>query len=219
MINYQAVVESIWLFPELLVFQNKDKKALCIVLGKRDTFMFLQNNFSPLQEGKKIWQQLTNCHLTGISLAENDRLAYLELQQRDIYQQHKKYLLVAELMPPQPNAVLVDADLKILDAIHKYSYADNPQRQILPGLIYTPPKTSFQPIIQATPLILMVVPPATIILFICIIISLSRKKRQKTAKNEYCPKERTQKLHKKRDLTARPEKCRKADFWLAQLNV
>ena len=148
MMNYQSVVESVWLFPELLVLQNKDKKTLCIVLSKRDTFMFLQNNFSPLQEGKKIWQQLTNCHLTGISLAENDRLAYLELQQRDIYQQNKKYLLIAELMPPQPNAVLVAADLKILDAIHKYSYADNPQRQILPGLIYTPPKTSFQPIIE-----------------------------------------------------------------------
>ena len=90
MMNYQSVVESVWLFPELLVLQNKDKKTLCIVLSKRDTFMFLQNNFSPPQEGKKIWQQLTNCHLTGISLAENDRLAYLELQQRDIYQQNKK---------------------------------------------------------------------------------------------------------------------------------
>ena len=93
MINYQSVVESVWLFPDLLVLQNKDKKALCIVLCKRDTFVFLQNNFSPLQEGKKIWQQLANCHLTGISIAESDRLAYLELQQRDIYQQNKNIYL------------------------------------------------------------------------------------------------------------------------------
>ena len=218
MVNYQSVVESIWLFPELLVLQNKDKKTLCIVLSKRDTFMFLQNNFSPPQEGKKIWQQLTNCHLTGISLAENDRLAYLELQQRDIYQQNKKYLLIAELMPPQPNAVLVAADLKILDAIHKYSYADNPQRQILPGLIYTPPKTSFQPIIEEFK------PPYPDGSSSCndyfIYLYYHKFKQEEEAENRQktstALKKELQKLQKKKETLLQDLKnAEKADFWLA----
>ncbi|MDD5407980.1 MAG: hypothetical protein PHW06_04245, partial [Candidatus Cloacimonas acidaminovorans] len=51
MIGYQAVIESVLLFPELLVLQTKDKKALCIVLSKRDAFIFLQDNFQLPQEG------------------------------------------------------------------------------------------------------------------------------------------------------------------------
>lgn len=180
--------------------------------------MFLQNNFSPPQEGKKIWQQLTNCHLTGISLAENDRLAYLELQQRDIYQQNKIYFLIAELMPPQPNAILTDSELHILDALHKYSYADNPQRQILPGLVYTAPKTSFQPILEE------VKSPypdgSTTCNDYFIHLYYNKLKQEEEAENgqKICtrPKKELQKLQKKREkLKQDLTNAEKADFWLA----
>ena len=218
MIGYQAVIESVLLFPELLVLQTKDKKALCIVLSKRDAFIFLQDNFHPPQEGKKIWQKLNNCHLTGISLAENDRLAYLELQQRDIYQQNKKYFLIAELMPPQPNAILTDSELHILDALHKYSYADNPQRQILPGLVYTAPKTSFQPILEE------VKSPypdgSTTCNDYFIHLYYNKLKQEEEAENgqKICTalKKELQKLQKKREkLQQDLTNAEKADFWLA----
>ena len=218
MIGYQAVIESVLLFPELLVLQTKDKKALCIVLSKRDAFIFLQDNFHPPQEGKKIWQKLNNCHLTGISLAENDRLAYLELQQRDIYQQNKKYFLIAELMPPQPNAILTDSELHILDALHKYSYADNPQRQILPGLVYTAPKTSFQPILEE------VKSPypdgSTTCNDYFIHLYYNKLKQEEEAENgqKICTalKKELQKLQKKREkLKQDLTNAEKADFWLA----
>jgi len=219
MIGYQAVIESVLLFPELLVLQTKDKKALCIVLSKRDAFIFLQDNFQLPQEGKKIWQKLNNCHLTGISLAENDRLAYLELQQRDIYQQNKKYYLIAELMTPQPNAILTDSELHILDALHKYSYADNPQRQILPGLVYTAPKTSFQPILEE------VKSPYPDGSATCndyfINLYYNKLKQEEEAENsqKICTalKKELQKLQKKkRNITTRPNKCGKSGF-LARL--
>jgi predicted ribosome quality control (RQC) complex YloA/Tae2 family protein len=217
MIGYQAVIESVLLFPELLVLQTKDKKALCIVLSKRDAFIFLQDNFQLPQEGKKIWQKLNNYHLTGISLAENDRLAYLELQQRDIYQQNKIYFLIAELMPPQPNAILTDSELHILDALHKYSYADNPQRQILPGLVYTAPKTSFQPIMEE------VKSPypdgSTTCNDYFIHLYYNKLKKEEEAENgqKICTalKKELQKLQKKREkLQQDLTNAEKADFWL-----
>lgn len=218
MIGYQAVIESVLLFPELLVLQTKDKKALCIVLSKRDAFIFLQDNFQPPQEGKKIWQKLNNCHLTGISLAENDRLAYLELQQRDIYQQNKKYYLIAELMPPQPNAILTDSELHIFDALHKYSYADNPQRQILPGLVYTAPKTSFQPILEE---VKSPYPDGSTTCndyFIHLFYNKLKKEEEVENGQKICTalKKELQKLQRKREkLQQDLTNAEKADFWLA----
>jgi predicted ribosome quality control (RQC) complex YloA/Tae2 family protein len=51
-----------------------------------------------------------------------------------------------ELIPRYQNIILLrqEADnVRILDCIRKVSFAENKQRQILPGLAYTPPQTDF----------------------------------------------------------------------------
>ena len=96
-----------------------------------------------LSQAKAIWSRLKNYNLNKIRIADNDRILCLDLQHKDIYGDTNLLSLAVELMPPKPNVILLDDKEKIIDALHKYSYADNPQRQILPNLPYQAPKTSF----------------------------------------------------------------------------
>lgn len=218
MADYQSGIESIILYPELLVLKTKDKNALCIVLSRRDAFIFLQDNFASASQGKVIWQKLANCHLTNITLSSTDRIVYLELQHQDIYQQNIKFVIIVELMPPQPNAILVDSEMKIIDAIHKYSYADNPQRQILPGLIYTPPKTSFQPILEE---VQNPFPDGSVTCnsyFIQLYYNKLKQEEEEEQRQKLCIalKKELQKLQKKEKILKQDlENAEKADFWLA----
>lgn len=99
------------------------------------------------QEGQKLWQFLETSEIQAITISENDRIIYVSLLKKDIYQSLESYVLVFECMPPQGNLIICKTKqdgLEIIDAVHKFSYADNPRRQILPGLIYEPPGTGFQ---------------------------------------------------------------------------
>ncbi|MEN6444965.1 MAG: NFACT RNA binding domain-containing protein [Candidatus Cloacimonas sp.] len=218
MADYQSGIENIILFPELLMLQTKDKNALFIVLSKRDAFMFRKDNFPMPQGGKLFWQIIVNSQLTHISLVENDRIIYLKLHYKDIYQQNKIYYIIAELMPPQPNAILVDADMKIIDAVYKYGYSDNPQRQILPGLIYTPPKTSFQPILEAVKIPFPDGSSTCNDYFSN--LYYGKFKQEEEAENRHklhsaLQKELQKTLKKQKMLQKDLENAEKADFWLA----
>ncbi len=141
----QFGLESIQLLPELFVLQLKGSKQLYINLSRKDSYPFLGANCLDTSSAKTIWQRLKNASLTEISLAGNDRILSIELEHRDIYQQLNKFIIKVELMPPQPNVILLSGEGIIIDALHKYTYADNSQRQMLPNLPYTAPKTSFVP--------------------------------------------------------------------------
>lgn len=136
-------IEALVYQPELLTLSFKQGIKLCIVLSSRDAFPFFSRDFLMADQAKPLWPILVNTQCRKISLAEGDRILYLDLIHRDIYQQQLNYVLIAELISPKPNLILAirnGGELKIHDAIHKYGYADNPHRQILPGWPYLPPQ-------------------------------------------------------------------------------
>jgi predicted ribosome quality control (RQC) complex YloA/Tae2 family protein len=131
---------------ELLKFVFTSGPELVLVAKKRDSFPFWTEGIDPEENWEKTWDQLIHARLTRIRIADNDRIMYFHFEQTDIYQQKLEYVVVAEFMPAKPNIILTIAneELVIVDALRKYSYADNPQRQVLPKLPYYPPQTSFQ---------------------------------------------------------------------------
>ncbi len=139
------VMEGVYLLPELFIIQLKGGKQLCINLIRKNSFPFFAADAFALSQAKPLWQKLKKSTLLSPRLAETDRIIYFPLQHRDIYGELQQFTLVAELMPPQPNVILLNKDSVIVDSLFKYSLADNPQRQILPNLAYQPPKSSFVP--------------------------------------------------------------------------
>lgn len=136
-------LEAIFLLPELLILQLKGKQQLCICLSRQNSFPFFSPEPIDTTQARLIWNRLKNAALQSLTLADNDRILSLALLHKDIYGEVNNFTLVVELMPPRPNVILLGNDSKIIDAIYKYSYADNPQRQVLPNLPYLPPRAAF----------------------------------------------------------------------------
>jgi predicted ribosome quality control (RQC) complex YloA/Tae2 family protein len=138
-------VEKIVLAGTELRIRFKGDPDLAFWISRPEGFCF----FGPrtiTQAGTEIWPQLCNAALVRIGIEPDDRILYFDFESRDIYQEQKRHVLVAEFTPPRPNLILCgrdDAGLTILDALDKYSYADNPQRQVLPRLPYQKPSTCF----------------------------------------------------------------------------
>lgn len=124
--------------------------VLCFVQPEGDFFPYLNKRDCP-RKPNGIWPQLEQMHWTNCSIAENDRILYFDFEFIDIYQQQRNLCLIAECILPQPNLILTTVkndQFVVLDAINKYSLADNPQRQILPNLPYYPPITSYKPVLE-----------------------------------------------------------------------
>ncbi len=133
---------------ELYEIRFIEADSLYLFAGKGEAFPFWAEPSGGHHGKRIIFSQIEKTDLTGIALIENDRIIRFDLQARDIYHQNIHYVLIFECIPPIPNLILCQAEphgLKILEAVHQYSLADNPQRQILPGLIYQPPRTSYLP--------------------------------------------------------------------------
>ncbi len=160
-------VESVNLANGLLRIHFADWSDL-VFLAATDAFAFHSLDYQAPSNEVRIWEQLNHAILTGIEMDANDRIIRFCFELTDIYQQTKEYLLIAELTPPKPNLILAlqNGAPVVIDALRKYSYADNPQRQILPKLPYQPAKTSYQPVLQeiALPLPLESLKTATTIL-------------------------------------------------------
>ncbi len=139
-------VQSVSSSDGLMRFSFSRGPNLFLVAGKRDSFPFWAGDLDPEDDMVGIWDQLIHSRLSRIRIADNDRIVFFYFEQTDIYQQQLEYVVVAEFMPAKPNVILTlsNGELTIIDALHKYSFADNPQRQVLPKLPYYPPKTSFQ---------------------------------------------------------------------------
>ncbi|MDY0151050.1 MAG: NFACT RNA binding domain-containing protein [Candidatus Cloacimonas sp.] len=143
--DYAATVETCYLTATQMILSLKGGAKLCFVLLSQDAFLYLDEAHLDLAGAKNIWPSIKNAAIEQITLADNDRILSIKLSHRDIYQQVAQYVIVAELMPPQPNLILCNGNMVIIDALRKYTFADNPQRQVLAGLTYLPPKTSFTP--------------------------------------------------------------------------
>lgn len=141
-----ARIESIRQGERYIDIVFKDRRILRFVLDARDAFVYLHQERNLPQV--EIWSQLRNAQITKLWLDSSDRILSLELQHKDIYQETHLYRLIAELSPPRPNLILCemqDDSPIVIDALHKYSLADNPARQILPSLEYQPPQTGWTP--------------------------------------------------------------------------
>lgn len=146
MASYDAKISHISRQSNQISLSLKDGKELNFVLDSKDAFVFLQNASSGFTE--RLWPFLKHAHLANPEIAPSDRIISWRLNQMDIYQQNKQFKLIAELMPPKANLILCEireGKNIVLDAIHRYSFADNPARQILPNLEYMPPDTHWKP--------------------------------------------------------------------------
>jgi predicted ribosome quality control (RQC) complex YloA/Tae2 family protein len=144
--SYTAVLDKVFLYRNDLYLSMVKQPALVIVLSAQDSFIYKQNETSIPREAISIWPQLRNSAIESISISDNDRIIHIRLCQKDIYQEVRRMELICELMPPKPNVILIKADSKqVLDALYKYSLADNPMRMVLVNQPYFPPKTSFVP--------------------------------------------------------------------------
>ncbi|MBW6514062.1 MAG: DUF814 domain-containing protein [Candidatus Syntrophosphaera sp.] len=143
-------VESVHSFDAGIRVRFKNKRDLLLIASSRDSFPFWTDNFVSAKTESSIWNQLTHATLSSVRIAENDRIIQFAFEQNDIYQQRVQYVLIAEFTPPKPNLILAvqNSELIIVDALNKYSYADNPQRQVLPRLPYQAPHTTFQPRVE-----------------------------------------------------------------------
>lgn len=142
-------VESVWMGAATLRISFADKTDL-VILAASEAFAFHSAGFQPPDEEHKTWEQLIHAILTQAEIDPNDRVIRFHFEQTDIYQQKITYQLIAELTSPKPNLILARGTdtLVIVDALRKYSYADNPQRQVLPKLPYQPAQTSYRPVLR-----------------------------------------------------------------------
>ncbi|MCD6176423.1 MAG: NFACT family protein, partial [Candidatus Cloacimonetes bacterium] len=130
---------------------SKNKEELHINLSSQDCFCFFTNNntipFEQRNELDIMNTHLTKAHLAELNISETDRIIYLSFSKIDIYNNKQNYKLILELIPRYQNIILLkveNGNEQIIDCTKKVSFAENRQRQILPGLEYTPPQTDFK---------------------------------------------------------------------------
>jgi len=130
---------------------SKNREELHINLSSQDCFCFFTNNntipFEQRNELDIMNTHLTKAHLAELNISETDRIIYLSFSKIDIYNNKQNYKLILELIPRYQNIILLkveDGNEQIIDCTKKVSFAENRQRQILPGLEYTPPQTDFK---------------------------------------------------------------------------
>ncbi len=143
------IVEKIYLSTQSLEICFKNRSSLIFLYKGSNPLLYFSDKINkPSDKHSAIWANLNNADLYDIDIADADRILTFSLNIKDIYQMIQEYRLIFECMPPQGNLILCRPEnnkLIIIDAINKYTYADNPQRQVLPGLPYESPRTNFNP--------------------------------------------------------------------------
>ncbi|HPY96944.1 MAG TPA: NFACT RNA binding domain-containing protein [Candidatus Cloacimonadota bacterium] len=134
----------------LLLFRNIDR-ALQISFSSAEQFLFFNKDYQlldyeELSETSLIQTHLKHSKLKDIVIEQNDRIIYLYFERFNIYNAIETIVLVLEIMPRYSNYILcklVNDKLMIVDCLKKISFAENLTRQILPGLEYKKPTTSY----------------------------------------------------------------------------
>ncbi len=143
------ILEDIVSSGEKFVLSFKGGKNLTLILHPKDSLLFLcaKKADSVACHQHNLWKNIVGSCWKQTEIASDDRIIYLHLLQKDIYQEAKEYCLIFECMS-KANVILAakeEQGYRIIDALSKYSYADNPQRQVLPKLLYEPPQTAYRP--------------------------------------------------------------------------
>jgi predicted ribosome quality control (RQC) complex YloA/Tae2 family protein len=147
--NVSLTAEKICLSEANLIVVFKGVSSLVLHFRTSNPFpWFADSKTVDTVAANHLWQGLQNSELYSVRMSDADRIMHFRFRYRDIYQNQVEQVLVFECMPPQGNVILCRPEsgkLIIHDAINKYTYADNPQRQILSGLPYETPRTGFAP--------------------------------------------------------------------------
>ena len=130
------------------IFFNKSILKLQINLSS-EAFIFFskdsQLQFEHTNELKQWSQLLSKSKLREIKIHDDDRIITLQFEKVGIYNELINYLLIIELIPRYQNIILVqNHNQKIVDCLKKISFMENTTRQILPGIEYKSPETSFE---------------------------------------------------------------------------
>lgn len=78
--------------------------------------------------------------VNNISLIDYDRIVKIEISALNEMGDRTKFYLIAELMGRYSNIILADNEYIILDAAQKVYIERNPDRPIIPGIKYIPPR-------------------------------------------------------------------------------
>ena len=151
--NLNIIVKEIKRFEDqFAIFFQKERQFLQINLSSEDSFCFFtESRELPFLSDKRLVifnAHLSKAKLEKINISEKDRIIMLEFSKVDIYNQKQNYLLIIELINRFQNLILMKSDNVILDCWKKISFAENKQRQILPGAKYMIPDSKYKNILE-----------------------------------------------------------------------
>jgi len=146
--GFTATLESIWLSRERMDIVLKKRGALVAVLAAQNSYIYHEQDHSIPEQAAEIWSFLKGARLSGIRIEPGDRIISFRLLHKNIYGETSEFTVYLELMPPRPNVIVCRSEgdaFIVQDALVKYSFGDNPKRQILPHQPYFQPEGSFIP--------------------------------------------------------------------------
>jgi predicted ribosome quality control (RQC) complex YloA/Tae2 family protein len=131
----------------------KEEQKLQISLNQGNAFLFLTSKDElPFKQEANLnlfEHSLKRSFIKDIRIADNDRIVFIDLVKKDIYNEKSNYTLIIELAAKFENIILTEEQNKkliIKEALKKFSFAENNQRQILPKMEWAAPQTDFQAI-------------------------------------------------------------------------
>ena len=151
--NLNIFVKEIKRFEDqFAIFFQKERQFLQINLSSEDSFCFFtESRELPFLSDKRLVifnAHLSKAKLEKINISDKDRIIILEFSKVDIYNQKQNYLLIIELINRFQNLILTKSDNVIIDCWKKISFAENKQRQILPGAKYMIPDSKYKNILE-----------------------------------------------------------------------
>lgn len=117
----------------LLVSASPNAPRLCLTSASPE------NPATPPPLCMLLRKRLVGASITGIRQLGLDRIVFLDLAGTDEIGDRTKFTLCVEIMANRSDAVLVDADGIIIDAVKRIGFTDSSKRRLAPSLKYEPP--------------------------------------------------------------------------------
>ncbi len=137
---------------QYLITFFKSEWQLQISLNQGNAFMFItEKEMLPWEEARNLnlfIQIMNKSIIKSVALSKLDRIYFLEIEKRDIYNETKEYTFICEFGANFENLIIcekINNKLIIIDSLKKFSFADNNQRQIIPKMEWQASQTSFTP--------------------------------------------------------------------------
>lgn len=125
--------------------RNGAKKLLLCIRANSPRIHYITENIenppSPPMICMLLRKYLINAAITGLRQVETDRVLFIDFDATNEIGDKIKLSLCFEIMGTYSNVILLDENMKIIDALKRIDFAASSVRQIIPGLEYKfPPK-------------------------------------------------------------------------------